>query len=282
MWKGIWWQFCGCDQNKSLPVCEKEPISDYPCVTIYHRRGAGKKISSTLANLLPSHNSSYYVDDIDIGVKYRPIDWNCWETTFNWEICRFYRTSSFWLNLNGKCVLWWLLDNDGGGFYWMVAHSKHFITCTYPSCFPTYQCGLGKAIRFNVHAVYAVYGSLWLGNTPTLVNPWTTSEWWGKTATGASFHFAPARHSHTGSSLSSLDLLKYFYQVSVIRISWRSNIGRSPYETVIDSLPRPLVQHVFLLKRGKWNESWECDFFWTFGGHAGFHCWILWRSKCDW
>ena len=103
MWKGIWWQFCGCDQNKSLPVCEKEPISDYPCVTIYHRRGAGKKISSTLANLLPSHNSSYYVDDIDIGVKYRPIDWNCWETTFNWEICRFYRTSSFWLNLNGYC-----------------------------------------------------------------------------------------------------------------------------------------------------------------------------------
>ena len=52
-------------------LCEKEPISDYPVSQFI--TGECTKISYTLANLLPSHNSSYYVDDID-RAKYRPID----------------------------------------------------------------------------------------------------------------------------------------------------------------------------------------------------------------
>ena len=52
-------------------LCEKEPISDYPVSQFI--TGECTKISYTLANLLPSHNSSYYVDDID-RAKCRPID----------------------------------------------------------------------------------------------------------------------------------------------------------------------------------------------------------------
>ena len=54
-----------------MPVCEKEPISDYPVSQFI--TGECTKISYTLANLLPSHNLSYYVDHID-RAKYRPID----------------------------------------------------------------------------------------------------------------------------------------------------------------------------------------------------------------
>ena len=184
MWKGIWWQFCGCDQNKSLPVCEKEPISDYPVSQFI--TGECTKISYTLANLLLSHNSSYYVDDID-RAKYRPIDGQLIEI-----VGRQLSIEKF-TGFTGHGVLF-----SAFGWIWMGNVSymvgvneclQHFITCTYPSFSPTYQCGLGKAIRFNVHAVYAVYGSLWLGNTPTLVNPGTTSEWWGKTTTGPGFHY---------------------------------------------------------------------------------------------
>ena len=54
-----------------MPVCEKEPISDYPVSQFI--TGECTKISYTLANLLPSHNLSYYVDHID-RAKCRPID----------------------------------------------------------------------------------------------------------------------------------------------------------------------------------------------------------------
>ena len=108
------------------------------------------------------------------------------------EICWFYTSFVFglWSNLNGKCVkLYGCPVNEC---------PQHFITCTYPSFSPTYQCGLGKAIRFNVHAVYAVYGSLWLGNSPTLFEPRDDLRMVKKDRNWCRFPLFPARHSHIG------------------------------------------------------------------------------------
>ena len=108
MWKGIWWQFCGCDQNKSLPVCEKEPISDYPASQFI--TGVCTKISYTLANLLRP--------TIRLITLIILTEQNTGQSMDNWlklfeenlrlrNLLCFYQgfVISLWLTLNRKCVL---------------------------------------------------------------------------------------------------------------------------------------------------------------------------------
>ena len=199
--------------EQKFALCEKEPISDYPASQFI--TGVCTKISYTLANLLRP--------TIRLITLIILTEQNTGQSMGNWlelfeenlrlrNLLCFYQgfVISLWLTLNRKCVLHGLNEWVPQAF-----HHLHL-----PQFLPHL---LGKAIRFNVHAVYAVYGSLWLGKCPSLVNPGTTSEWWRKTTTGAGFHY------YAPPAILALAIGRLWVSEACPVITWSLGVFSHPY-----------------------------------------------------